>query len=314
MTQPKPNFGTNVRSSGRLQDTVPGQPRQDQIGDAASWAVNGEMYIPVPKTTHAMPSAFYAVEWFRDQPVFRQMVLSTDALIRLPDETTDMLEKEFVTFWERLEKFRRLGLSSKRGLLLWGPPGSGKTSTVQVMAQHMISALGGVVVMAGVPHMTIELLQRFRQVEPDRPLVVVYEDIDAMVERYGEPELLAMLDGEHQISNVVNVATTNYPERLDARFADRPGRFDRVQYVGMPNPEARRVYLKERGNGITEDQLDHWVKASDGWSIAHLRELIVAHSVLGENDAEIIDRLESMRITPSSDKAPDAETQTVGFA
>ena len=135
-------------------------------------------------------------------------------------------------------------------------------------------------------------------------MIVLYEDIDALVERYGEPEYLAILDGELQISNVVNVATTNYPERLDKRFADRPGRFDRVQYVGMPDEKARRIYLESRSPSADEVTIKRWVKASDGWSVAHLRELVVACDILGEDVTEAIERISDMTsVAPSSENA-----------
>tara|TARA_R100000963_G_scaffold35056_1_gene31525 strand:+ start:25773 stop:26510 length:738 start_codon:yes stop_codon:yes gene_type:complete len=239
--------------------------------------------------------------------MLRRMNIDVDDLIDLPDPTTDMLLKEFVTFWQKAEKYAERGMSAKRGLLLWGPPGSGKTSAVQKMATHMMRVLEGIVVMAGEPDTTSTLLHDLRAIEPKRPLIVVYEDIDALVERYGEAQFLAMLDGEKQIANVVNVATTNYPERLDRRFADRPGRFDRVQYVGMPLAAARRAYFKARLPDICEQRLERWVSKSEDWSIAHLRELVVATEVLGDEDAETIERVDGMRDRPNSEQEPGRE-------
>lgn len=312
MSNPKPNFGSQsfARSNRTLESTSPMYSESPDI-DAAAWAVQGDTYVAVPETSRALPAGFYGCEMSHTGPFFRKLDVSTDDLIRLPDQTTDMLLKEFVTFWERIKKFSDHGLSAKRGLILWGPPGSGKTSAVQVMAAHMIEKLRGVVVLAGEPRLTAMLLAAIRKIEPHRPLIVVYEDIDALVERYGEPEFLAMLDGERQIDNVVNVATTNYPERLDRRFADRPGRFDRVQYVGMPGDSARKAYLERRAPELSEIEIARWVKASDGWSIAHLRELIVAHQVLGEDAETVIDRLNDMREPPSSEREPDG--QKLGF-
>jgi SpoVK/Ycf46/Vps4 family AAA+-type ATPase len=161
------------------------------------------------------------------------------------------------------------------------------------------------------PHITAAALQLFRQLEPDRPVITLYEDIDALVERGNQSGILALLDGELQISGVVSVATTNYPENLDPRFTDRPGRFDRVTLVGMPLPEARAAYFAAKAPDVPEPRRERWVIASDNWSIAHLRELVVAHLVLGEDDEATIERLTNMR--DQLPKSDDARTTSVGF-
>lgn len=313
MSAPIPKFGTSVRARGYDQAPSYLGDSHDVALDVASWSVSGDAYFAVPTTTQKLPSGFYTCEISQNGPFLQRKDVDADQLIKLPDATTDMLLKEFVTFWEQVEKFKKFGLSAKRGILLWGPPGSGKTSSLQVMASHMIQELGGIVVMAGDPRIMIPLLNGLRRIEPDRPLIVVYEDIDALVDRYGEAEFLAMLDGEHQVSNVVNVATTNYPERLDARFADRPGRFDRVQYVPMPCEDARRCYFETRAVDVNKDTIERWVQKSEGWSIAHLRELIVSSQVLGEDSEDAIGRLNGMRVTPDSDIPPDKVKAEVGF-
>jgi hypothetical protein len=90
-------------------------------------------------------------------------------------------------------------------------------------------------------------LQMLRAVEPERQVVGILEDVDALIERYGESEYLSLLDGEAQVDNVVYVATTNYPERLDARIVDRPSRFDTIRYIGMPSAGARRRTSRQGG-------------------------------------------------------------------
>jgi ATP-dependent 26S proteasome regulatory subunit len=55
---------------------------------------------------------------------------------------------------------------------------------------------------------------------------------------------LSVLDGENQVDKVLNIATTNYPEKLDRRLVGRPRRFDRLIYIDMPNHVVRREYFK----------------------------------------------------------------------
>ena len=268
----------------------------EKIGNVNVWAVDGDAYSGCPGAQEHLDPAFYQPKMDPHGRAFlARMKVSVDDLIELPDPVTDMLLREFVGFWSAAEKVSSLGLMVKRGLILWGPPGSGKTSALQKMAQHMIREKGGVVVMADRPDVTIQCLHMLRKVEPTRPLIVVYEDLDALVERWGESDYLSLLDGEAQISNVVNVATTNYPERLDRRFVDRPGRFDRITEVGMPSIEARLAYLSAKAPDVDELTRQRWARKSEGYSIAHLRELIVATQALGEDADSTLERLNEMR-------------------
>lgn len=275
------------------------------------YAHSDGLYWGSPETCDALAPGFYMHADVRGAPALMRIKTTTDNLLRLPDPTCDMLLSEFVLFWTRAGEMHKRGLTAKRGLMLYGPPGSGKTSAVQLMAHHMIKEMGGVIVIVTHPSATAASLQLLRQLEPERPVILLYEDIDAMVNRYGEADLLALLDGELQVGNVVNVATTNYPELLDRRFTDRPGRFDRVTLVGMPQSEARRAYFEAKAADVPEPRREQWVIASDGWSIAHLRELVVAHLVLGEEDHAVIERLNGMR--EQLPKSDDANTSSFGF-
>lgn len=280
--------------------------RDDSSFVAKTYNATNGFYWGSPGTADHLEAGFYEPRRMGDgSPILRKMAMSTDDLLRLPDPTCDMLLKEFVDFWGAADKIAARGLSMKRGLLLYGPPGSGKTSALQIMSHHMTKAMNGVVVMANDPHTTAACLALIRSVEPARPIITLFEDLDAMVNMHGEPGLLALLDGELQISGVVNVATTNHPELLDTRFVDRPGRFDRITFVGMPEAPARRAYFQAKAPELPEEQIERWTDASDGWSMAHLRELVVAHLALHEPESEVIARLNEMREDrPKSDRHP----------
>jgi SpoVK/Ycf46/Vps4 family AAA+-type ATPase len=110
----------------------------------------------------------------------------------------------------------------------------------------------------------------------------------------------ALLDGETQIDNVVNIATTNYPERLGARIVNRPSRFDERILVDMPNASAREKYLRHitRHERMPDDMLLDWVEKTSGFSIAHLRELVVAVFCLEQPFEEVLERLSKMQYQP----------------
>jgi SpoVK/Ycf46/Vps4 family AAA+-type ATPase len=118
-------------------------------------------------------------------------------------------------------------------------------------------------------------------VQPDTKIVVFMEDLDALLERK-ESVTLNMLDGAEDLQRVVFVATTNYPEKLGPRVQNRPSRFDRRFKIPHPSPVARQMYLeKVVSAGSAKIDIERYVRDSDGFSLAHLKELFVATVLIG---------------------------------
>lgn len=265
----------------------------------------GDIFHPVGETAKALPSGFFRFVAHQHLGLVIMRVRNdTDSLFTLPDSESDRLLVEVREFLLIRDRFKERGLLYKRGVMLYGPPGSGKTATIQLLAKLVAEQMDSIAILADCePQMLAPGLQMVRKLEPNRQLVVILEDLDALVSRYGEEGYLSLLDGENQVENVIYVATTNYPERLDKRFVDRPSRFDTLRLIGMPTEEARRVYLKHKEPSITDGELAAMVAASDGYSIAHLRELLVLVKCFGRTLEVATERLDSMREgSPSSDK------------
>ncbi len=155
-------------------------------------------------------------------------------------------------------------------------------------------------------------ISTFRKVEPNRPLVVLLEDIDSIASesRYQTARLLNILDGVKQIEGVVYIATTNYPEKLQERITNRPSRFDRRYKVGSPNEEIRRAYINHKLNeeDIKGIDIDLWVKKTEGMSLSHLKEVVISVIVMGRTFEETISNLESL-----AEKPRIKGSGTVGF-
>lgn len=299
---------SEARSKQRAMASSPTEAMQPakaaDAADSSQWAVLGNgIFRACSATCPALPSGVYGID--TDNMGNLLLVtkrIITDDLIVLPDTASERVLEALKVFWDSKEKFKAKGQIFKRGVMLWGPPGSGKTATLMLLT-HDIVKRGGIVVLPGNPQITTRALEEIRRIEPDRPLICVLEDIDETIERFSEHEILALLDGETQIDNVVFVATTNYPERLDKRIVNRPSRFDEIIKIDMPSPEARAVYLRARLSEIelSPVQLATWVSESAGLSIAHLKELVVAVFCLGREYAETLRRLKTMSNTIKSD-------------
>lgn len=268
------------------------------------WAcLPNDTYTAIGSTVTHLPPAIYMLSMDGNGTVyFNKTKVLTDNLIELDDSASLKVIAGIEIFWESKQKFDKFGILFKRGIMLWGPAGSGKTATVNMLMNDLVKR-GGMVVIVQNPGVAIKGLHELRRIEPDRPIIVVLEDIEEMIQNYGEHGLLGLLDGEHQVSNVVVLATTNYPEQLGERIINRPSRFDEVILVDMPSPKARYRYLKHvLKDTVPVEELWEWVEATDKLSIAHLRELIVATQCLGRPYEEVVDRLRRMKIRPNSEK------------
>lgn len=270
------------------------------------WAQSDNLFYGIGTAHAAIPSGLYRLGLSdRHGPVFLRQKIELDDIICLPDSASDEVLREVRAFRAMKSQFASHGFLHKRGIFLWGPAGSGKTVTVHQICRLVVEEEGGLAVMVDVPQAAAECLQLLRRIEPDRPLVAIFEDLDALVDRFGENEYLALLDGEAQVDNIVFLATCNYPERLDSRFVDRPSRFDTVKYIGMPSDEARSMYLQAKAPALVNGQLEAYVAASEGFSVAHLKELVILTQCFGHPLHEAAARLKKMKTKPSADRSPD---------
>ena len=267
------------------------------------WGVrdNGSIYTSNPNTADKIaPGAYVASYSMQIGHYLRKMKVKTDDLIILPDDSSEKMLTHIKEFWGLKEKFDTFGYLHKRGILLFGPPGSGKTSTV-VQTVSQIVSMGGIAIYTDYPPEALGNLRTLRDIEPERPVVVIIEDVDEVIMRYGDKTLTSLLDGEHNMDNILFIATTNYPERLPPRIIKRPSRFDIVQYIGMPGPAARKEYLKRRlETNITPSELEVWTEKTEGLSIAHLKELIILHFVYGQELEEAVNRMQKGIHIPNS--------------
>jgi hypothetical protein len=260
---------------------------------------DGRIFIPAAKTVQKLTPGVYEIHQRQSIGVyFEKIPVKTEGLLRFPDTNSDKVVAEIQRFWEREQIFDQYGLTYKRGILLYGPPGSGKSCTIQLIMEDVVNR-DGIVVKFTDPYLFIDGMRILRQIQSDTPVVVIMEDIDSILEIYNESEILNILDGVNEVRKVVFLATTNYPEKLGARIVNRPSRFDKRFRIGYPSEESRRMYFTHLVDGKDPKELgvdlDCWVKDTDAMSIAHLKELFVAVVILGYPYEEAIDNIKSMR-------------------
>lgn len=306
----------NKKSRGhQLRSVGEESPNVVTTGGYVQWSSSdGKMFIPSSKTQDKLTPGVYEIMSSPNIGIyFEKIPVLTTGLLRFPETNSESVVEEIQKFWKKEHLFKQYKLTHKRGIILWGPPGSGKSCTIQLIMRDVVER-EGVVIKFTQPWLFCEGIRKFREIQPDTPVVVLMEDIDSILEVFNESEVLNILDGVNQIDKAVFLATTNYPEKLGARIINRPSRFDKRFKIGHPNAESRRIYFEYilGPKNVDNFNVKQWVKDTKDFSIAHLKELFTAVVILGDSYESALKSLRLMR-EAKPDSSEDEQKRKMGF-
>jgi SpoVK/Ycf46/Vps4 family AAA+-type ATPase len=225
-------------------------------------------------------------------------------------------------FWDEKiqERYKKYGMLHKTGVVMYGPPGSGKTSIINSLIKNLVTVQKGLVFSIEDDQdvsLYSEFMGQLRQIEPNRPIITIIEDCDGLLDggRNVEKMLLNILDGINQIEHVAYIATTNYPERMQARLINRPGRFDRRFKIGYPDAVCRKAFFEFKflDNDLEEYDLQKIVKDTEGLTISHCKELFIEYVVKGRDFEEVVKELKEMDETKLSSTDDRGKKKAIGF-
>ena len=196
----------------------------------------------------------------------------------LPDSMGQRIKDEIEVFFTGKAMYEEHGLDWRRGLLLAGSPGNGKTAICRAVATSAKVPVVYCQCDDGDLYGMIEAAQN--TISQNAPCVAIFEDADTLGEHDGpRSALLNMLDGLFTCDGVFVIATTNSPDKLDTAFTGRPSRFD--SYYVIPNPEfseREQIFLRRLGKqakNIPEKTLKSMLSGMDGLSAACVQEVAV---------------------------------------
>jgi len=233
--------------------------------------------------------------------------IQTEILIDIPDSPMYSIMNKIDNFLTNdiKEAFKKYGMIYKRGILLYGPPGTGKTSVVNQVINIATQKKDMVVLLCPYAGWVKSVVEKVREIEQkDRPFMVVWEEFEN-VATHQESYVLSLLDGISQVGNIIYLATTNYIDSIPARIINRPSRFADVFEIGLPSANVRKLFLQSKLCKGDKIDVNLWVNQTEGFSIDHLKDLIINVFVLQMPFEHAIER---MRKVGEDDKESDEKS------
>jgi cell division protease FtsH len=255
--------------------------------------------------------------------------ITFDDVAGVDEAVEELLEiKEFL---ENPAKFQALGAKIPRGVLLYGPPGSGKTLLARAVAGEAgvpffsISGSDFVEMFVGVGAARVRDL--FEQAKTNAPCIIFMDEIDAVGRQRGAGlggghdereqtlnQLLVEMDGFDSKAGVILIAATNRPDILDPALL-RPGRFDRQIVVERPDLEGRKAILRVHTKGkplATGIDVDVLARRTPGFTGADLANMVNESALLSaRHGKKTIDMLEMEEAIDRVVAGPEKKTRLI---
>jgi ATPase family associated with various cellular activities (AAA) len=213
--------------------------------------------------------------------------------IILPQGVLERIERQTITFSKLREKLKAAGRHIKRGLLLYGSPGTGKTLTAMYLANQMSERT--VILLTGQSFGLLE--QSCKMARLLQPATVILEDVDLVAEERTHQEvgcnailfeLLNQMDGLADDADILFLLTTNRPDILEPALAARPGRIDQAIEIPLPDHYCRQRLFNLYGQRLTLrlEHLPQLIDQTEGVSAAFIRELMRKAALFAADESD----------------------------
>lgn len=247
--------------------------------------------------------------WEKSRELFLAIKSATFDNLILPEVLKHEIQRDFASFFSSREMYDRYRIPWKRGVLLIGPPGNGKTHTVKALinqSQQPCLYVKSFRWRYGSERDGMRYV--FLRARQTTPCILVLEDIDSLIDAKNRAFFLNELDGFSTNTGIVVLATTNHPERLDTAILERPSRFDRKYYFELPARAERLSFVARWNNDLHEEMrlsergIAEIAEKTEGFSFAYLKELFLSSMMqwmgtarAGAMDAIMADRVIHLR-------------------
>jgi len=219
----------------------------------------------------------------------------------LSDKIWKQVDINIINVFRQNAEYKKRLIPTKRGTILEGPPGNGKSMLVKYLENELRGQVTFMYVTDGIINGSGAVSRIFDLAQHYSPVVLIFEDVDSIGGSRDypgsssiTPELLSRLDGLEKLEDFVIVATTNYPEKIDDALRNRPNRFDRRIRIARPEGGSRLGLLKkflENKHLLTFDdkQLEPIAESLSDFSGAQIGEVVVTAQMIALDEKKNLD-------------------------
>jgi len=225
--------------------------------------------------------------WSKDRALWLGIKDSSWDDVVMKEESKEALQKDVYGFFQAEMTYKKLSIPWKRGLIMYGPPGNGKTISIKVIMKTCVER--GFIPLyvksfQGPQGEEASMQNVFLKTRQLAPCVLILEDLDSLINDRNRSFFLNQLDGLEGNDGLLVIGSTNHFDRLDPGLSNRPSRFDRKYLFDDPDYEERVLYAKYWQTKL-EDNDDIAFPASlveevagltQGFSFAYLKEAFVS--------------------------------------
>lgn len=258
------------------------------------WIFDGKEYTPSLKLKikKTLPKGIYKIDYEEGKYFIGQIKNNTDEIYKLSDKIINTILTEIDDFWNKKDLYEKHHILHKRGLLLEGPAGNSKTSTINLIIENILNNDGLIFIVRSLREFNLlcDFLPIFRQIEPNRNVITIIEDIDQLIDMGGgfDVNILDFLDGKNSINHHLVIMTSNNTTRLSEALL-RPSRIDVRFVLELPDKQTRYEYLEKKG--INKDRLNEYAEKTNGMTFAQLKELFISTEILNKDIDTAINKI-----------------------
>ncbi|RYO85931.1 hypothetical protein DL764_009087 [Monosporascus ibericus] len=282
---------------------------------------------------HQEVYVFDSARWLKSRELWKSTESCTWDDVVLEPAMKDGLIEDVEGFFDSEELYKEFQVPWKRGVILHGLPGNGKTISVKALMSRLRKrgdSIPSLYVksfedLCSGPQYAIQ--QVFCRARKMAPCLLIFEDLDSLVTEKTRSYFLNEVDGLESNDGILMIGSTNHLDKLDPAIRDRPSRFDRKYYYRLPGHAERAAYArywkakldKNPRVDFPENACDFIATITDGFSFAYLKELFLVTLLViargGKGDEPVAEAVtpESVVVVPSVATETDAdETEKAG--
>lgn len=278
------------------EDTQTSHIEELEDNNVSHWVKDQDIIRPSSSVSvyTKLESGMYTVDYNRDLGFYcSKMKVNSDELFVFSDSVAPSLLEEIKLFWKKQDLYKENKLIHKRGILVEGYSGTGKSSLVSQISNDLIKQGGIVFKVQNFKNLDdyVSFMRiGFRKIQPTTPIITILEDLEQY--REVEASLLDFLDGKTNLNHHIVIATTNNTKEIPDTFL-RPSRIDLRIEILMPSDTTRREYFEKKN--VPSYQLDILVEKSKDCSLADLKEIYICVFLLEYSIEEALEKVTKPR-------------------